>query len=784
MQFLGLQHLKPRRQFHRGGKYYRSSLIMMLVVSAIPGLITAGLLYWIAGGRLEAELLRMHHDQIEQRAANINEQLSNLELMLAHWAFDPKFDYSLNGLDFKLAFERSRDITKTLLVMQGSNTMVKQVELYLAEEQPILFNPEYGEMISNELNRQYNKLLETKQSTYWTEWAFDPKRPAAKELTLVHHIPGGSQQPFGALLIRMDPQKVAAMLRTMTPYNDGETFLVESSGELYASANGSGSEAPLVTTLRDSIMAREPGSKASFFMNWEGATYTVTYGSFSRIAADWNYVSAAPISSITMPVVFMSKLIFAVSASALFVAGILSWLASRKIYSPVRRLLQQLLPEQMHAGDREDEFTLIERQWKNLHWESHDLQRKLTEQLPHVKESFLHQLLLGYLYAYSEMELRSRMEHFKWKLDDHYLVVMYIQLSGMTSLEGKFQSGDEGLVSYASANIVRELAGQQFTQSDVINFHDLTAGLLLILPKGQPVREEVLSFGQELTDTINRILKLRVTAAFSPPVTKVSEIPLVFEAAQQAASYRPFGSDNQLIDMSELDREGAYDTEPRYSFTLERELIQAMRTGQREEACKILDEFLVVLGAGGAKAMEVQQGMLHLLGSVQHAMMVSGVQPGRLFKGANMYEALSQIREPELIVSWFREKVISPFMQELADRADGGVKVMIEQAMIYMQQHYMEDISLDSCADHIGTNPFFLSKAFKQVTGKNFIDYLTSLRMDKAKELLRDTGLRICDVAGQVGYQHSYFNRIFKKQEGITPTKYRELSQSEGMSSP
>jgi YesN/AraC family two-component response regulator len=74
-------------------------------------------------------------------------------------------------------------------------------------------------------------------------------------------------------------------------------------------------------------------------------------------------------------------------------------------------------------------------------------------------------------------------------------------------------------------------------------------------------------------------------------------------------------------------------------------------------------------------------------------------------------------------------------------------------------------------------NPVTLSKTFKQVTGKNFIDYLTELRMGKAKELLADTELKINDVAVQVGYQHSYFNRIFKKQEGITPSQYREMAQ-------
>ncbi|MNC53328.1 HTH-type transcriptional regulator YesS [compost metagenome] len=53
--------------------------------------------------------------------------------------------------------------------------------------------------------------------------------------------------------------------------------------------------------------------------------------------------------------------------------------------------------------------------------------------------------------------------------------------------------------------------------------------------------------------------------------------------------------------------------------------------------------------------------------------------------------------------------------------------------------------------------------------------------MEKARELLRDTDLLINDVAERVGYQHSYFNRIFKKLEGMTPTRYRELSREKGL---
>src|SRR5690606_17755876 len=133
--------------------------------------------------------------------------------------------------------------------------------------------------------------------------------------------------------------------------------------------------------------------------------------------------------------------------------------------------------------------------------------------------------------------------------------------------------------------------------------------------------------------------------------------------------------------------------------------------------------------------------------------MLYGIQPSRLFKGANLYEQLSQIREPRFIPAWFEEKVVAPFFAEMDARNDTQVKRMIDQAMQYLQHNYMKDISLDSCADRIGTSPFFLSKSFKQVTGKNFIDYLTELRMEKAKELLRESEMKIQCVAEQVGYQ-------------------------------
>jgi AraC-like DNA-binding protein len=763
------------RSSARLGRFYKKSLIMIFIVSGIPGLITGALLYEIAGGRVESELLQLHYRQIEQRSENIDDQLSNLELLLSHWAFDNKFGSGLYGFDFVRNFETTVDLTKTLIAMQGSNAMVKQAELYVGGAQPVLFNPEYGALGAEDASAIYEPLVEGRYETFWTQWAFDPDRPGVKDLALVHRIPGGSLQPFGALIFRFSNEKVANLLQTMTPYNDGETFVLNASGGLFLSVDGSASDSPFVQTLRKKVAASGK-AKGSFFFDWNGVTYTVSYGSLSRIADEWTYVSASPISSITSPVVSLSKAIIAVSLAALLLAGLLAWLASRRNYSPVRRLLTLLGGTACGSG-REDEFALIERQWQSLHQQSLELNTKLSEQLPHIKESFLHQLLQGYLYAYSEADLRRRMEQFKWELNGRELIVLYIQLIDIGSVEGRFREGDEGLVTFAAVNMIGELAGHYFEQSNTINFHDLTAGLLVIVPNDGQYGTALQAFGDELTQSVNRILNMRVAIAFSRPVPRISDVPLAFERAKQAVGYRNFAGVNQIIDI-EGERDGGDESaELPYPFTLERELIQALRTGREDEVEGLLESFLAALSCDGAKAFEVQQGMLHLLGTVQHAIIVSGVNPNRLFKGENLYEQLSQIREPKRMLGWFRKKVLIPFQAELSGRSDAQVKRMIERAMIYLQEHYMRDISLDNCADHVGSNPFYLSKAFKQVTGKNFIDYLTELRTDKAKELLRETELKINDVAERVGYQHSYFNRIFKRQEGMTPTRYRELSR-------
>ncbi|MCK9168937.1 MAG: response regulator [Treponema sp.] len=104
---------------------------------------------------------------------------------------------------------------------------------------------------------------------------------------------------------------------------------------------------------------------------------------------------------------------------------------------------------------------------------------------------------------------------------------------------------------------------------------------------------------------------------------------------------------------------------------------------------------------------------------------------------------------------------------------------IIEKACGFMNGHMKEDISLERTAVEVGVSPFYLSKLFKEEKNKNFITYLTDIRMEKACLLLKEPRVSVKEVSASVGYNdQNYFSRLFKNKFGMTPTEYRDSSKN------
>jgi YesN/AraC family two-component response regulator len=100
---------------------------------------------------------------------------------------------------------------------------------------------------------------------------------------------------------------------------------------------------------------------------------------------------------------------------------------------------------------------------------------------------------------------------------------------------------------------------------------------------------------------------------------------------------------------------------------------------------------------------------------------------------------------------------------------------MITRAKEFIKTHQTDDISLGDVANSVNTSTFYFCKMFKKSTGLNFTDYLSRVRVEKAKNLLLNPNLRISEIAYEVGFQSlTHFNRVFRKLVGQSPTQYRQ----------
>ncbi|MDQ0972599.1 AraC-like DNA-binding protein [Neobacillus niacini] len=758
------------------GSFHRNSFILILLIASIPGLITGLCIYWFAVGKVEDELRVLHTSQIEQRANNIDEQFKYLEYSTSHWAFEPRFGESLRNIDFVRQFTETYDISKTLLLLQGSHNLIKKVDLYIEGEKPILFNSEYN-VLDEKSKTFYHESLKKGKKLYWEEYPVE-EGSKKKTLAFVHSIPATSKDPIGSLIVTIDQNKALQLLKTLTPYDKGATFILNGEKEIILSSNST-NDSSFLNILKTEIETQKQ-TEGSFQVKHNKKMYSISYGKFTRIDSDWTYVSAAPMSSITAPLVLVSRLILILSISALILAFILSWFTSNRIYSPINKLLKSLGHEEEGLWRRKgrDVFTIIEHQIQNLSQKSNLLQSRLVEQITQIKSSFILQLIQGYLYHNTEEDLRVRMENYGWELEGKSFTALEIQLTGLGESKDSFSNNDESLVTFTASNIMEELANEMFDQFNIIKFTDLSVGALVIHPNIDSFRVELHRFADKVTKTVNEILNMQVTVTISEPTDSIKRIPYIFEEVRSGKRFRIFENSNQVIDLKEHER-SEHINQIHYPFAIEKEVIQAIRMGHTAEVENLIRPFLQELTEKGINEINIHQGIVQLYSTIQHEILHSGIHPHELFEGKNMYEELSQIRDTERIIKWFTQDVVGPFIQKLEGRMNIELKRVIEKVVAKIQESYADDISLESCADEVGTNPYSLSKAFKQMVGINFIDYLTQLRIEKAKELLINTDIKINDIAESVGYRHSYFNRIFKKQIGIPPSQYRKLNQKD-----
>lgn len=214
-----------------------------------------------------------------------------------------------------------------------------------------------------------------------------------------------------------------------------------------------------------------------------------------------------------------------------------------------------------------------------------------------------------------------------------------------------------------------------------------------------------------------------------------------------------------------------------YPYGKEKKLKWAIMTGSEAEARELLNEILGHIFFASANDLDaIKIRAMELAVVISRAALEGGAEASSVYllnpKFISSFFALDTIED----ICFELSKMLRRFTEETFNLTKVKHLDLLSRAISYIRSNYMHKITLEDVARHVMLSPSYLSKLFKEELGTNFNRFLTSVRIERSRVLLLSDELTIAEIAECSGFfDQSYFNKVFKRETGLTPKKYREL---------
>lgn len=210
-----------------------------------------------------------------------------------------------------------------------------------------------------------------------------------------------------------------------------------------------------------------------------------------------------------------------------------------------------------------------------------------------------------------------------------------------------------------------------------------------------------------------------------------------------------------------------------YPIDLENKLINKINLSLLNDSIEILDKIFIWL----EDHLEDDKSKLRYLIELEifiNRALFQKTQDGDILKPIQMDKS-NPAKQVSLFKIELKNKLIKT-IKNIIMNSNSNLEELINDAKVFINENYMSDITLESVANEMCISSYYFSKLFKKQADINFIDYLTDIRIKNAKNKIRNTNKSIKQISKEVGYNDpNYFSRVFKKQTGYSPSKYKKI---------
>lgn len=409
--------------------------------------------------------------------------------------------------------------------------------------------------------------------------------------------------------------------------------------------------------------------------------------------------------------------------------------------------------------------------------EDKDLVRKYMEEMrentEHEKQKFFEQMIAGNLSMADALETGKKYEM-------NLSAGMYnLLLFRFTLGEENRKSGELlGEAEYAIKKLTERLEYVFEFQRDVEGW-----AFLLMADNEEQMSERVKELSKDLEEIMKNYSTIAYFGGIGQPVARLRELEESFREAERALAARFTMELNRIISVEDIRMAQNVDTLDDIEITSFGEIEKTrtmlekfLNNGAEDEIDEFVDVYINELPEENLKSVLMRQ---YIIMDAYIVMMsfcekIEGIEGEMQAQSEELKNSMKTIQTLEEIKNYIRMllKKIIGVRDTISGRRYSDI---IEIAKDQIRKTYMSDeISLNTIAAEVGMSPSYFSSIFSKEMGKTFVEYLTEIRMDRAKELLMCSSMKTSEIGYEVGYKDPhYFSYIFKKTQNCTPKEFR-----------
>lgn len=746
-------------------------ILAACLLSIVPVLIISIGTYTVASTSLQQEVGRAKRETLKQVQQRIDDKLIALNKTILQHLFNPSLDEFLKLDDPYANIKLYQEVIANLNSIEVLVDNVDSAELYFVREDKIL-SVTNGLNPADSMDPELKARLRSRSAPYfWIDRKTDSRmtRGGSQEVTYVREVPVRGDNPRGYIIVKLNDRAFFQVYSEMDREVNSEMLVLTASGNIFSDWNKSLLQDDLASYQFLSDIRRSGLKESGYTEKVDGQDMLINY--WQSPYNGWIYVSIVPIKELT-PMFVRIKVLTMILCLTLIVGCLTAaLLLSKHFYRLIKSILDLIRGRANRpplSNGKQDEFGLIRHYVEMLHTVNDSLNDQIENSKPLLAAGFMQHVLTE---AVPTHELTEKFDYYDLPRISPYYTVMCIELD---DVRGKTER-DINLFVYAVKNISEEILGGVASGTVIKMRADV---VLLINHKLSGTtayrRTEAFQLAEEIHTMVECVLNITATIGVGRCHEGLSSIRHSFKEAMDALQYRLILGSGKVIYVEQVEpnrqQQGfAYPSE------LEQQMILQVKLGNEQQLAVLLDEFGQGLQQrGGISTEHVRMAFMQLISRLLRELYELDPDGGPLLFTYSPYERVNELRTMSQMIAWLKEEVFPAISRHIMLRRKDSNHQSITTVQQYIEQHYDDDLSQPMMAELAGMPPSHFSHIFKEELGMTFSDYLIAYRMEKAKELLISTDMKVAEIADKLRYNNSQnFIRVFKRIHGATPGDFR-----------